>query len=246
MSTSVCAISKHEYPPEELVPLSAIRPKVARLIRHDHPELDDNSAICVAELNRYRAAYVRQVLEADMGEISTLESEVVRSMKEHEILAENIDKEFETQTTLGERLSDKIATFGGSWTFIISFGVFLALWVLVNVLAFTSAKAPDPYPFIFLNLLLSCIAALQAPVIMMSQNRQEVKDRLRGENDYKINLKAELEIRHLHEKLDFLLKQQSQRLFEIQQIQLEQMEELVSRRPASKTSGQEPPAAPSS
>ena len=232
MSASICCVSKREFPPDELIPLSAIRPKVARIIRDEHPDLNEHSTICHTELNRYRAEYVRQVLEADMGEISTLESEVVRSMKEHEILADNIDKQFDTKSTFGERLSDKIATFGGSWTFILSFGAFLVLWVVVNVLILRGDKSLDPYPFIFLNLILSCIAALQAPVIMMSQNRQEVKDRLRGENDYKINLKAELEIRHLHEKLDFLLKQQSQRLFEIQQIQLEQMEELVSKRSA--------------
>ena len=240
MSTSICGISKREFPSEELVPLSAVRPKIARLIRHDHPGLAEDSAVCLAELNRYRAEYVRQVLEADMGEISTLESDVVRSMEEHEILADNIDKHFDAHTTLGDRLSDKIASFGGSWTFIISFGGFLLLWVIVNVLLLRGPASPDPYPFIFLNLILSCIAALQAPVIMMSQNRQEVKDRARGENDYKINLKAELEIRHLHEKVDYLLKQQSQRLFEIQQIQLEQMEEMISKRPASK-----PPAPPS-
>ena len=240
MNTTACSITKREFPSEELIPLSAIRPKVAQLIRQQHPELDENSTICQTELNRFRGEYVRHVLEADMGEISTLESEVVRSLKEHEILADNIDKQFDTKSTFAERLSDKIATFGGSWTFILSFGGFLLLWIVVNVLILTGEKSPDPYPFIFLNLILSCIAALQAPVIMMSQNRQEVKDRLRGENDYKINLKAELEIRHLHEKLDFLLKQQSQRLFEIQQIQLEQMEELVSKRtpPRAGTEGE--------
>ncbi len=241
MSANVCCISKREFPSEELIPLSLIRPKVANLIREGHPELNDESTICQTELNRYRAEYVRRVLEADIGEISTLESEVVRSMKEHEILADNIDKQFDTTSTFGERLSDKIATFGGSWTFILSFGGFLVLWVAVNVLILRGDKSPDPYPFIFLNLILSCIAALQAPVIMMSQNRQEVKDRLRGENDYKINLKAELEIRHLHEKLDFLLKQQSQRLFEIQQIQLEQMEELVSKRTAPSSTAETNP-----
>jgi uncharacterized membrane protein len=227
-NTALCSITGRRFPQDELVAVGNIRPRVARLIRRDHPKLSDEALISVPELNRYRAEYVRQVLEADMGEVSVLEDEVVRSLKEHEILADNIDKQFETHLTFGERLSDKIAEFGGSWTFIISFGVFLAIWIMINT-AIIRGNPPDPYPFILLNLLLSCIAALQAPIIMMSQNRQEAKDRLRGEHDYKVNLKAELEIQHLHEKLDYLLKQQSQRLFEIQQIQLELMGELVSK-----------------
>ena len=180
-------------------------------------------------LGVFRAEYVRCVLEDDIGAISALENEVVRSMQEHEVLANNVEKTFEKQLTFGERLSDQIAEIGGSWKFIIGFGLFLVAWILVNT-AWLRAKSPDPYPFILLNLILSCIAALQAPVIMMSQNRQEAKDRLRAEHDYKVNLKAELEIRHLHEKLDYLLKQQSQRLFELQDIQIELMEELVGRR----------------
>jgi uncharacterized membrane protein len=227
METAKCSITQREFPCDELIPLSAIRPKVARLIRQEHPELEEQSLLCLDELNRYRGRYVRQLLEADLGEVSALDDEVVRSLKEHDILADNIDREFDAKATFGERLSDKIASFGGSWTFILSFGAFLLLWVVINIAIFRGPKAPDPYPFIFLNLILSCIAALQAPVIMMSQNRQEVKDRMRGENDYKINLKAELEIRHLHEKLDFLLKRQSQHFFEIQQIQMELMEDVA-------------------
>jgi uncharacterized membrane protein len=107
------------------------------------------------------------------------------------------------------------------------FGVFIGIWILINIIMAT--RAADPYPFILLNLILSCLAALQAPVIMMSQNRQESKDRARAEHDYKVNLKAELEIRHLHEKMDFLLKQQAQRLFALQELQIELMEELARR-----------------
>ncbi|RYE51785.1 MAG: DUF1003 domain-containing protein [Hyphomicrobiales bacterium] len=229
MSTAICSITHQELPQDELIPFSLIRPKVARLIKREHPNLTDESLISIGELNRYRAEYVRRVLEDEVGEVTSLEDEVVRSMKEHELLSDNIDVSFQTKLTFGERLADKIATFGGSWTFIISFGFFLGLWIVLNTLILRNGP-PDPYPFILLNLLLSALASLQAPVIMMSQNRQEAKDRLRGEHDYKINLKAELEIRHLHEKLDHLLNHQSQRLFEIQQIQLELMEELVARR----------------
>src|SRR6185295_5647339 len=131
-----------------------------------------------------------------------LEHDVVESLREHELLAANVEASFETSTTRGERWADKIASFGGSWRFISSFGVFLGLWILGNALY--GANTYDPYPFILLNLILSCLAALQAPVIMMSQNRQEEKDRERAKKDYMINLKSELEIRILHEKIDHL------------------------------------------
>jgi uncharacterized membrane protein len=133
-------------------------------------------------------------------------------------------------------LSDRIAELGGSWVFIIGFGVFLMLWVVVNTLVLAT-HPPDPYPFIFLNLILSCIAALQAPVIMMSQNRQAARDRQQAEQDYKINLKAELEIRHLHEKMDHLLHHHSQRLLEIQQIQTDLLRQLVRSKGSPRVSG---------
>ncbi len=207
------------------MPGEIIRPRLARLIKRDHPEWKDTDCICLADLNRYRIDYVRQVLEAEVGELSVLETDVLNSLKEHELLASNVDQEFETRRTWGERLSDALADFGGSWKFILLFGFFLGGWILLNTLGLR--HVPDPYPFILLNLLLSGLAALQAPIIMMSQNRQEARDRLRSESDYKVNLKAELEIRHLHEKLDHLLRKQSQRLFEIQQIQLELMRDLA-------------------
>jgi uncharacterized membrane protein len=126
-------------------------------------------------------------------------------------------------TGLGARMADRITALVGSWRFILVQSGLLLLWLSANVFAWVQAW--DPYPFILLNLVLSCIAALQAPVIMMSQKRQEVKDRLRAENDYRVNLKAELEIRHLHEKLDYISSKQWQRLTEIQQIQMEIMQE---------------------
>ncbi len=237
MPNSTCAILHREFSPEELVPLSAVRPKVAALIRKSHSNLDDESLISTTALAPFRAEYVRGVLEEDIGQLSTLEDDVVKSLREHEVMAENVDAQFERALTPGERWADHIADFGGSWRFIISFGVFLGIWILIN--AIIGSRAPDPYPFILLNLVLSCLAALQAPVIMMSQNRQEAKDRARSEHDYKVNLKAELEIRHLHEKMDFLLKQQSQRLFALQELQIELMEELA-RRPGGNGGAQKP------
>ena len=122
-----------------------------------------------------------------------------------------------------------MADFGGSWTFIVSFFFVLAVWMAFNVWV-ASRDVFDPYPFILLNLVLSCLAAIQAPIIMMSQKRQETKDRMRSENDYRVNLKAELEIRHLHEKMDHLINRQWERLAEIQQIQLEIMQDLSRRK----------------
>ncbi|MDP4266908.1 MAG: DUF1003 domain-containing protein, partial [Bacteroidota bacterium] len=119
-------------------------------------------------------------------------------------------------------------SFGGSWTFIISFGFFILVWILINIYILTN-RSFDPYPFILLNLILSCIASIQAPVIMMSQNRQEQKDRERGKNDYMINLKSELEIRMLHEKIDHLISHQQEELIEIQELQIEMMKDIMNK-----------------
>ncbi|GMV62003.1 MAG: hypothetical protein AMXMBFR74_11720 [Parvibaculum sp.] len=211
-----------------LVPISSIREPILELIRAEHPDLSPDARICRDHLNRFRDLYVRRAIEADKGQLDELESEVLRSLKENDIVAENAEEIFEGTLTLGERLSDVIASFGGSWRFIIFFGAVLFGWIALNVVGLF-ARPFDPYPFILLNLVLSCLAALQAPIIMMSQNRQEARDRIRAKNDYKINLKAELEIRHLHEKLDHLLIHQWQRLMEIQQIQVELMNEIAHR-----------------
>ncbi|MEJ2699048.1 MAG: DUF1003 domain-containing protein [Desulfuromonadales bacterium] len=212
-----------------LIPGDLVSAPVAEEIRKQFPEWSADGFICQADLNRFRIQYIQSLLVAEKGELTSLEQEVVESLARQETLSSNIDVQFERELTFGERLADRIADIGGSWTFILSFGGFLLLWVLLNSY-FLLAKPFDPYPYILLNLVLSCLAALQAPIIMMSQNRQEAKDRLRSENDYRVNLKAELEIRHLHEKIDHLLSRQWERLVEIQQIQLELMSELTRKR----------------
>lgn len=158
--------------------------------------------------------HIQRILDADKAELE----DVLLSIKQKEILSENINDTDEETFTFGQRLADKIAKFGGSRTFILSFLFFLLLWMGLNVAL--GQRARDEYPFILLNLCLSSIAALQAPLIMMSQNRQAQRDRLRAENDYKVNLKAEIEIRTLHEKLDHLMMKKWETLMEIQQIQL--------------------------
>jgi uncharacterized membrane protein len=177
--------------------------------------------------------YIQNLLESEKGELTALDHEVLESLQRHEILSSNVDAQFEKDLALGEKMADGLATFGGSWTFLIIFAAILLIWIALN--SFLLLKRPfDPYPFILLNLVLSCLAAVQAPVIMMSQNRQEAKDRLRSQHDYQVNLKAELEIRHLHEKIDHLLSHQWERLVEIQQIQIDLLSEIAHLRDKGK------------
>jgi uncharacterized membrane protein len=225
----VCQVCKKPKSPHDGMPAELIRPSLLEFIKKRVPGWDGNGFICLDDLGKFRKEYVKDVLEDELGELSALDQEVIESLHQHEILASNIEEQFERKLTFGERLSDKIASFGGSWRFIILFGVILVLWIILNA-ALLVNRGFDPYPFILLNLILSCLAAMQAPIIMMSQNRAELRDRLRSENDYKINLKAELEIRHLHEKIDHLLRKQYNRLFEIQQIQIELLEEIGRKR----------------
>jgi len=221
----VCAVDGKSYPERDLISGALVRDSIATEIRKDVPDWSADSYVCRADLARYRTRYVHSLMESEKGELTTLEQEVLRSLREHEILSANVDAEFERAWSLGERLADRIATFGGSWTFLIAFGAFLGLWIAMNTLVLIRHPV-DPYPFILLNLVLSCLASVQAPIIMMSQNRQEAKDRLRSQHDYQVNLKAELEIRQLHEKVDHLLSHQWERLVQIQEIQLELLSEL--------------------
>lgn len=223
----ICAISGRSLREKQVLPCSVLRPSLLQFIRKKHPQLRDEDFIARDLLPGIKAAYVEDALTEEIGEITHLERDVIESLREHEIVSAS-PAEKDDERSFGERLSDRIAELGGSWTFIIGFGLFLMLWVVVNTLLLVT-RPPDPYPFIFLNLILSCIAALQAPVIMMSQNRQAARDRQQAEQDYKINLKAELEIRHLHEKMDHLLHHHSQRLLEIQHIQTDLLRQLVQK-----------------
>ncbi len=223
--TVVCQICTTPKVLADVMPAELIHEPLLGAIRQQYPEWTPQGFVCHVDLNRLRARYFSDILAQSKGDLSVLEQHVVSTWKEQEILSKNINTEFEQGLTVGDRVADKIADFGGSWWFLMIFGGVLALWVAVNsIIVFM--KPFDPYPFIFLNLAMSCLAAVQAPVIMMSQNRHESKDRLRMESDYRTNLKAELEIRYLHEKLDYLLTNHWQRLLEIQEIQMELMEEL--------------------
>ena len=225
-----CIVCKKSFPKKNLIPIGTLRKGITMEIAKDYPDWNPQDYICHVDLTKYRMQYVHSILSSEQGEVSELEYEVINSMQQHDLISRNLKTKLDDyDRSFGEKLADKIATFGGSWTFLICFTIFLMLWIIVNTVVLVRHPA-DPYPFILLNLLLSCLAAVQAPVIMMSQNRQEAKDRLRAENDYKVNLKAELEIRNLHEKIDHLLLHQWDRLAKIQEIQLDLLSEMTKKK----------------
>jgi uncharacterized membrane protein len=213
----------------EIVTGGEIRESIFHLILEEFPAFRTDDAISIYELNKYRRLYLTRLVEQERGEIAKLDQDVMTAIRENSLLTQNLQEESELNPRFGERLADKIATFGGSWIFIISFFVLLSAWMLLNSLILVN-RAFDPFPYILLNLILSCMAAIQAPIIMMSQNRQEQKDRIRAEHDYKINLKAELEIKLLSEKMDHLLVHQNKKLLEIQDVQIDYLEDLLRQR----------------
>lgn len=212
-----CAICGE--PTREPIAYGMVRPSLANRLTAEHPHLSANDVICRRHLTEHRTRYVEQLLERERGEISDLERQVVESLAREETVARNVEETWEDRRTVGERVADIVAEFGGSWRFIISFGVVLVLWMAFNVWA-AAREVFDPYPFILLNLILSCLAAVQAPVILMSQNRQTQKDRLHAQLDYEVNLKAEMEILALHEKLDLLREKAWSDLVALQERQL--------------------------
>jgi uncharacterized membrane protein len=225
--TFTSAISNIEFPEHDRVSGKTIRTSILNLILEDFPDFDVNDAISVQELNVYREKYISKFLQTEISQLSKLEKDVVRSLGDDTSFVAKVEEEVDTRN-YGQIVADKVAAFGGSWTFIIAFFVFISIWIGSNVFIFMN-KEFDPYPFILLNLILSCVAALQAPVIMMSQNRQEEKDRERAKKDYMINLKSELEIRMLDDKIDHLVMHQQQELIEIQKVQIEMMNDILNR-----------------
>lgn len=213
-----CHICRKEFEVADLYPTALIRNEVLNLAIERYPNLNDASLVCFPDLRKISTLHFETLLKKEKGTLSELEEEVLLSLRQHQILSENINKEFEQDLTFGERLADKVSKFGGSWTFITFFAVILLSWIGINSLQIFN-KPLDPFPYIFLNLLLSCLAAIQAPIIMMSQNRQAAKDRLSQEHDYQINLKSELHIRHLNSRLDHFMKNHWQNMDEMMHLQ---------------------------
>jgi len=226
MKTFRSDISNKEFPISERVPAKTIRHSILDLIQREKPDFTHESYLSFSELNKYREKAISDYLVKEIGELTELEKTVLSSLTNNNTLTDKIDGEEKLILTTGQRIADKVASFGGSWTFIISFGFFIFIWISINIYWLVN-KGFDPYPFILLNLILSCLAALQAPVIMMSQNRQEEKDRDRAKKDYMINLKSELEIRTLHEKIDHFIMDQQQELLELQKTQIEMMNDIL-------------------
>lgn len=227
METFKSDLSGREFPVSEKVSADIIHNALLQKIKQEQPGFTADSCLATSELNAYKLEYLAEHLTAELGDLSELEKTVLDSIGNRKTISARIEEQ-EVPETKGQRVADKVAAFGGSWTFIITFSVILVTWIVINAVALGN-KGFDPYPFILLNLILSCLAALQAPVIMMSQNRQEEKDRQRARNDYMVNLKSELEIRMLHEKLDHLMIRQQQDIIEIQKDIIEQMNRIVAR-----------------
>ncbi len=175
-----------------------------------------------------RSQDIEQLLHSQDEHISKLQRIVQQALDEEQLILTKLSNPPSEILSRGQRISDKVARFGGSWAFIISFAVVITVWIAYNTLA-VQRDDFDPYPFILLNLILSCVAALQAPIIMMSQNRQEEKDRQRAENDYLVNLKAELEVRSLHQKMDLLLQEEIRTLFDAQAKQMRLLEGIMKK-----------------
>ncbi len=225
MKTFVSDISGKRLPVEECIAGSAIRESVMDMIRAEHPDFNADKCLSLRELNAYREKYISQFLEKEVGSMSKLEKKVLKSINNKTVIS---DVDDDSALSVGAKIADRVASFGGSWRFIIIFSCFIVLWITLNAFWLANENV-DPYPFILLNLLLSCLAALQAPVIMMSQNRQADKDRAHARNDYMVNLKSELEVRGLHEKIDHIMLYQQQKLIEVQKIQIEMLDDILCR-----------------
>ena len=228
MDNFISDISGQQFPSEQRILGASIRQPIFKLIKKEYPSFSKDKYIAASELTRFKETYISEFLKDESGQLSQLDQQVINSFKENKVISASLDGDNKEPVSVGDRVADKVAEFGGSWTFIISFILFLIVWIAVNIF-WLNNKGFDPYPFILLNLILSCVAALQAPVIMMSQNRQEDKDRERARNDYMVNLKAELEIRELHEKIDHLIIRKEQELVEVQRDQVEKLSFLLKK-----------------
>ncbi len=222
-----CAICSKNFSPEELTPLATVRDSLIKAIKQNTPSVDvEDGYICLGDLNKIRREYFKQLIKEEKGDLTEVENAVVDALQEHDVVSKHLDELEPEGGTFGEKLSDTIARFGGSWTFIIIFIISISIWIIWNS---ASQVRFDPYPYILLNLFLSLVASLQAPIIMMSQNRLQHHDRISQEQDYKVNLKSEVEIRVLNEKIDKLISHQWQRLLEIQEMQMDFMEQLTDK-----------------
>lgn len=211
--------------PAILLPLAVAHPPLSQWIASKVEDgVERGDRICRPCLNKERVAQSIERLGRERGELTEIEAQIATHAASHLAIAKNADAAYEASKTFGNRIADRVAAIGGSWTFLICFFIVLGAWITLNV---TLRHAFDPYPFILMNLILSTLAAVQAPIIMMSQNRVALRDRAQADEDYRTNLKAELEVASLHEKIDHLLHSQWEQLIEMQQVQLELLEQIA-------------------
>jgi uncharacterized membrane protein len=212
-----------------MIPAEVVRPQIAQHIAARFPDRWTGTGhVCRDCLNAQRLDYVTTRLTEEKGALTSVEQEVAKKAGLHLTIARDIDAQFESGITFGQRAADDVARVGGSWAFVVSFLVLLAVWMVANTLLLQQ-RSFDPYPYILLNLVLSCLAALQAPIIMMSQNRQAERDRLESSHDYETDLKAEIEVASMHDKIDHLLHAQWERMVELQEMQIDLLTEIAGR-----------------
>ena len=228
-SLVLCQICNKKHKFSDSSPAEVIRLAIVKLIKEkNNDSWESDGFICKPCLNDYRSLYIESLFNSEKDELSSVEKSVIENMKQQEIITQDLYKDYNEKISAWDTASDKLARFGGSWKFVLFFIGIIIFWIALNVYLATTNQAWDKYPFIFLNLILSCIAAIQAPIIMMSQNRAEARDQLRAESEYQINLKAEIGIRNLNDKMDHLLFKQWEKMSEIQQVQIEIMKEIGS------------------
>jgi len=222
----ICEICKTTFRRAELYPIAAMRESLVRFIKKHHHHLNIRGFICKHDLDEQSLAYTENMLTAELAELDDLEQKVLDSFASQETLADNLS-DYEVNLSFGDRLADRVSDFAGSWTFIIIFLVICLAWMLLN--SYALLVQFDPYPYILLNLALSTLAALQAPIILMSQNRKSDRDRLQAEYDYKVNLKAELQIRNLNSKIDHLIKKLWLHMMETQESQIKLQKKILDK-----------------
>jgi uncharacterized membrane protein len=224
-----CCLCERTGRRSTMIPAEVVRPQIAQhMAAHFGDRWTGSGYVCRECLNVQRLDFVTSRLTEEKGQLSDVEREVAKKAGLHLTIARDIDAQFQRDVTFGQRAADAVARVGGSWTFVLGFMVFIVAWMIANTLALRHGSF-DPYPYILLNLVLSCLAALQAPVILMSQNRQTERDRVESSHDYETDLKAEIEIASMHDKLDHLLHAQWERMVELQQMQIDLLTEIAGR-----------------
>ncbi|MBF8808625.1 MAG: DUF1003 domain-containing protein [Enterococcus lacertideformus] len=210
---------------QDYVQLKSIDDDIRSFILKKNKKLTMESQISFITFMNYHLEYIKEKILQDQNETKKINQQMLQQLNNKQIISQNLNATINQKVTFGQKAADAIAKFGGSWPFIFLFLMVLASWILLNSLHFFGVSF-DSYPFILLNLVLSCLAAVQAPIIMMSQNRQAARDRIAADHDYQTNLKAELESSLLHEKIDYLMSQQWQQMLELQQLQIELLTQL--------------------